>query len=51
MSFSYEFVRNIVTEIDRHRHPFNGLNEARHDEVAVASAGPHANRLHFASDR
>jgi len=26
------------------------VNEARVDEVAVASAGPHANHLHFTPD-
>jgi len=27
------------------------FNEAREDEVAVASAGPYANHLHLAPDR
>jgi len=28
-----------------------GFNEARDDGVAVTSAGPYANHLHFAPDR
>jgi len=29
----------------------SGFNEARDDEVAVTSAGPYTNHLHFAPDR
>jgi len=29
----------------------SGFNEVKDDGVAVASAGPHANHLHLASDR
>ena len=39
----WDNTRKVKTNLD--------FNEARHDRVAVASAGPYANHLHLAPDR
>jgi len=42
-----------ITWVSQHQKGYTNpdFNEARHDGVAAASAGPYANHLHLAPDR